>query len=127
MTSERVGEAVGPNNDWHDNSAFDSALLDLEMYRNLLTEINQQINNSRIAEKDNSVPHVQIGSTVLVRLGDLERKYVLGGDTEGDITKGIISSKSPIGSALLGAKKGQKIKITGPSGELMEYVVLDIY
>ncbi len=62
---------------------------------------------------------VQVGSTVSVKGKDGKaRKYQLVGPTEADPTQGRISHKSPVGRALLGKKKGEKVMIQAPAGDL---------
>jgi transcription elongation factor GreA len=61
---------------------------------------------------------VQVGSNVTVKGPDgKSRKYQLVGPTEADPTAGRISHKSPVGRALLGAKRGDTVKIQTPRGE----------
>jgi transcription elongation factor GreA len=50
---------------------------------------------------------------------------VIVGAAESDPAKGFISNESPLGQAFLGHKKGEKIKVLTPKGE-MEYKILDI-
>ena len=62
---------------------------------------------------------VQVGSTVSVKGKDgKSRKYQLVGPTETDPTQGRISHKSPVGRALLGKKKGEKVTIQVPAGDV---------
>ncbi len=62
---------------------------------------------------------VQVGSTVSVKgLDGKSRKYQLVGPTEADPGQGRISHKSPVGQALLGKKKGDKVVIQAPAGNL---------
>ncbi len=63
---------------------------------------------------------VQIGSTVNVRLGDSQksRRYQLVGPAEANPSEGRISHASPVGHALLGHKRGDKVKVQTPSGQL---------
>ena len=62
---------------------------------------------------------VRIGSTVTVKAkGGKSQKYQLVGPAEADPSAGRISHQSPVGRALLGKKRGEKVKIQAPSGEL---------
>lgn len=61
---------------------------------------------------------VQVGVTVTVKGQDgKSRKYQLVGPTEADPTQGRISHKSPVGRALIGKKRGEKVTIQTPRGE----------
>ena len=55
---------------------------------------------------------------------DEEITYILVGPDEADINKGLISTTSPIGRALLGKKEGDEIIVKAPSGN-REYEVED--
>lgn len=62
---------------------------------------------------------VRIGSTVTVKAkGGKSQKYQLVGPAEADPSAGRISHQSPVGRALLGKKRGEKVKIQAPGGEL---------
>ena len=52
-------------------------------------------------------------------------EYTIVGSTEVDLAQKKISNESPIGSALLGAKKGEVVKALTPGGEV-EYKILEI-
>lgn len=70
---------------------------------------------------------VDIGSTVIVqKQGEKDTaKYKLVGSEEADMTKGLISNLSPLGSALIGKKKGESFSFTSPKGQ-MNYKVINI-
>ena len=73
---------------------------------------------------DNEV--VQIGSKVTLKEmgGELET-YVLVGPQEANPLNGMISYESPIGQALLDHRKGEKIKISTPQGDV-ELLIISI-
>ena len=54
-----------------------------------------------------------------------EIEFKIVGSTEANSLEGKISNESPVGKALIGAKKGQTVKVEMPSG-VMEYKVLEI-
>ena len=54
-----------------------------------------------------------------------ELVYKLVGSTEANSLKGKISNESPVGQALIGAKKGQTITVETQVGEL-KYKILEI-
>ena len=70
---------------------------------------------------------VQVGNTVKVldMEFDEEVEYTIVGTTEADITQNKISNESPIGSALLGAKKNQIVEVQVPAG-VSKYKILSI-
>lgn len=71
-----------------------------------------------IIENDGATDEVQIGSTVTIReVGTTDDEtYTIVGPAEANPREGKISQKSPIGAALLGKKKGKKVKVETPEG-----------
>ncbi len=61
-----------------------------------------------------------IGSTVrLEKAGDNKSMvFTIVGSEEADMSHGKISNLSPIGSAVLGHKKGDSVKVTAPKGTI---------
>ncbi|MBI2482020.1 MAG: transcription elongation factor GreA [Candidatus Vogelbacteria bacterium] len=66
----------------------------------------------------------EIGSKVTVRKNSpagengKEEEFTLVGSEEADVTKGKISYQSPLGSALMGKKKGITITVSTPKGDV---------
>ena len=54
-----------------------------------------------------------------------EQKYQIVGSEESNMKEGKISHQSPIGSALLGKKKGDKVNIKTPKG-VVQYIIRSI-
>lgn len=70
---------------------------------------------------------VSIGSTVKVQKeGDKEPKqFKIVGSEEADMAAGKVSNLSPLGSALLGKKKGDKVSFSTPKGTAV-YTLISI-
>ena len=56
---------------------------------------------------------------------DEDVQYTIVGSTEVDLAQNKISNESPMGAALLGAKKGQVVSVDAPAG-VMKYKILAI-
>lgn len=71
----------------------------------------------------------EVGLLATVKVKDLdygdEEEFTIVGLGDEDYDAGKILSSSPIGSALMGKKKGQKIEIAVPKGKL-KFEILDI-
>jgi transcription elongation factor GreA len=52
--------------------------------------------------------------------------YQLVGSAEADPTHDRISNESPVGQAVMGAKKGDVVRVTTPRGAIIEYEVVSI-
>ena len=70
---------------------------------------------------------VSIGSTVKVqKAGDNDvKEYKIVGSEEADMAAGKVSNLSPLGSALLGKKKGDKVSFDTPKGKAV-YTLISI-
>ncbi|MEK7187057.1 MAG: transcription elongation factor GreA [Patescibacteria group bacterium] len=70
---------------------------------------------------------VAVGSAVtLERVSDhVHRSFTIVGSEETDALSGKISLKSPLGSAIMGKKKGETFSFESPSG-MMSYKIIDI-
>lgn len=73
-----------------------------------------------IITNDGSTDVVNLGSQVtIVEEGMSEEEtYFIVGAAEANPAEGKISHLSPIGSAILGAKKGDKVRVKTPGGEV---------
>lgn len=80
-----------------------------------------KIKNAKVIEKCGN-GQVLAGSSVDVVADGQKMTFDIVGSEEADPTEGKISVESPIGSALLGKKSGEKVKVKTPAGET-EYVV----
>ncbi|MEM7802907.1 MAG: GreA/GreB family elongation factor, partial [Chloroflexota bacterium] len=71
---------------------------------------------------------VVVGSTVTIAevgFEDDEEVYRIVGKHEADPTNGFISNESPIGRALIGAKKGKVVSVLTPAGQT-EFKILKV-
>lgn len=83
------------------------------------------LKNATVVE-DRHGEHVTIGNTVTVEKSDgVKRTFMIVGSAESDMSSGKVSNRSPIGSAVLGKKKGESFSFNSPSGK-MEYKVVDV-
>ena len=80
-----------------------------------------------IDESEIDLKVVQVGNIVKVldMEFDEEIEYTIVGSTEVDLAQNKISNESPIGVALLGAKKGEVIEFKIPAGTA-KYKILSI-
>lgn len=87
--------------------------------RSIDTEINRRkyyLKVGIVVETDSST--VGIGSKVEVEHPKGQRVFQIVGDTESDPLNGKITKKSPIGSALMGKKKGDTVHVATPNGSV---------
>ena len=125
--AERIKIALGFG-DLSENSEYDEAKGAQAENETKIAELENKIRYAKIIdESEIDTKTVQVGNTV--KLLDLEFdeevSYTLVGSTEVDLTNNKISNESPIGSAILGAKKNQIVEVQAPAG-VIQYKVLSI-
>ncbi|MBR2704057.1 MAG: transcription elongation factor GreA [Clostridia bacterium] len=125
--SERIKIALGFG-DLSENSEYDEAKNAQAENENLINELENKIRYAKIIdESEIDTKTVQVGNTV--KLLDIEFDeeiaYTIVGSTEVDLAQNRISNESPIGKALLGAKKDQVIDVEAPAG-VVQYKILSI-
>ncbi len=114
--------------DISENSEYDDAKNEQAWVESRIAEINQILAHASIIEAPARSDKVKLGSQV--ELEDAEtkevHKYRLVGSAEADPAHDRISNESPVGRAIMGAKKGDAVKVSTPSGRVIEYRVLKI-
>ena len=111
--------------DLRENDGYTIAVDDFQSNEEKILSIRQTLENATIVEKKKTSV-VDLGSTVTIECnGGNIRKYIIVGENEANPMESKISYKSPIGSSLLGKKKGNKIDIETPSGKA-ECTIIDI-
>lgn len=125
--AERLKEARSLG-DLSENSEYDDAKEAQAENEMRIMEIEAILKNSRVIEDDEiSKTKVTLGSLVTIRDEDTkeETDYTLVGAKEEDIFENRISSDSPVGSAVLGKKKGQVVDVHTPVG-ILRYKIVKI-
>jgi len=91
-----------------------------------IAEIEEMIKYGKIVE-GHTTETVEFGATVKTKRSDNDREenFTIVGAEESDMLAGKISHESPLGSALLGHKKGETISVRTPKGEI-SYKIIDI-
>lgn len=125
-----VGERIKNAREFGDiseNSEYDDAKTEQAWLESRINEINQILSNATVVEAPKRSNKVAIGNKVTVKInGGDEKEFTLVGAAEADASKGRISNESPVGAALLGAKKGDEITTEGPTGKEIKFTILKI-
>ncbi len=124
-----VGERIKVAREFGDiseNSEYDDAKNEQGMMEARIAEIGRILSEATVVEAPKRSSKVTIGSTVTVDMGGRERVFTIVGGAEADVAAGKISNESPVGAALLGNKKGDKIETTGPTGRVIKMTILKI-
>jgi transcription elongation factor GreA len=106
--------------DLSENADYTKAKEDQGFLEGRIQELEYILSHATLIE-DNGKAHevVEVGATITVQEEDYPpEEYYMVGTTEADPLNGRISNESPIGSALMGKKVGQKVSVETPAGEL---------
>lgn len=125
--AERIKVALGFG-DLSENSEYDEAKNAQAQNEMKIVDLENKLRYAKIInEAEIDTKTVQVGNTVKIK--DLEFdedfEYTIVGSTEVDLSQNKISNESPIGLALLGAKKNQIVEVQIPDG-VAKYKVLSI-
>lgn len=111
--AERIRQAR-EYGDLSENSEYDSAVEDQSLMETRIAELEDILKSAKIIAEKHTEDFVVIGSTVKIEMDDGIDEFTIVGRVEADPSKKRISNESPLGSALLGAKKGEEVEVTTP-------------
>jgi transcription elongation factor GreA len=125
--AEKIKEAR-EQGDLSENAEYDAAKDEQRDVETRIEEIEKILKNAEVVVED-EVDLNKISVGCKVRVLDMEYNeetdFQIVGSTEANSLQGKISNESPVGKALLGAKKGATVKVELPIG-IMKYKVLNI-
>lgn len=125
--AEKIKVALGFG-DLSENSEYDEAKNAQAENEGKIAELENKIRYAKIIdESEIDTKTVQVGNIVKVHDEEYDEDvtYTIVGSTEVNLAENRISNESPIGSALLGAKKGQTVEVNAPAG-VIQYKIISI-
>ena len=125
--TERIKVALGFG-DLSENSEYDEAKAAQAANETKIAELENKIRYAKIIdESEIDTKTVQVGNIVKIHDEEFDEdlEYTIVGSTEVDLAQNRISNESPLGIALLGAKKGQVVEVEAPAG-VMRYKIISI-
>lgn len=125
--AEQIAVARGFG-DLSENAEYDEAKKEQAALESQISELENIIRIAIIIE-DDEISTDRVGIGTIVRVKDIETgdedEYAIVGARESDPYVNRISNESPVGKALLEARKGETVTAVTPSGSL-QYHILDI-
>lgn len=125
--ADRIKVALGFG-DLSENSEYDEAKTAQAENEVRIAELEDKLRHAKIIEqKDIDTDTVQVGNKVQVLDMEFDEKieYQIVGSTEVNLAENRISNESPLGEALIGAKKNNIVEVNAPGG-IMKYKILSI-
>ena len=113
--------------DLSENAEYDEARNEQAKNEARIKELEELIQHAEVVDETlHDSETVGLGSTVKVERNGKIIEYKIVGSNEADPFANMISDMSPVGKALVGSKKGSKVKFETPAG-IAELVILDVY
>ncbi len=122
--AQRIHDAK-EHGDLSENAEYEDAKNEQAFVEGRIQTLEAMIKNAAIIDENTSTDHVQIGSTVKVKGEEGPETFMIVGSAEARPADGRISNESPVGRALLGRKKGDKILVKVPAGDFA-YTIVEI-
>ena len=120
--ASRIQEAKA-HGDITENAEYEDAKNEQAFVEGRILALETLIKNAILIDEKHATDHVAIGSTVTVETDDGRQKFTIVGSAEADPRDGKISNESPVGRALLGRKKGDRIVVKVPAGDFAYKIV----
>lgn len=106
--------------DLKENADYHAAKEEQAFVEGRIRDLEYSLRHAKIIKDTGPSDVVRVGNTVtlLDTEYDEEMTYTIVGAHEANPSKGLISNESPIGKALIGAKKGTTVTANTPAGEI---------
>lgn len=111
--------------DISENAEYEDAKQEQSFLEGRIATLEAQLKNAEVIEKTDGAERVGIGSKVVIKGSDGEETFTIVGSAEASPREGRISNESPVGAALMGARKGDKVTVQAPAGPV-DFTVVSI-
>ena len=125
---ERVTVARS-HGDLSENSEYTNARDDLAFVEGRIEELEEMITRAKVIRNKivkGKKKEIQLGCKITIKVNRKKETFELVGEWEADPLEKKISHTSPLGKALIGKKKGDKVEIEAPAGKV-KYHILRIH
>lgn len=125
--AERIKQALSFG-DISENSEYDEAKNEQAHVEGRIVQLENMLKNAKVIDEDDvKTDMVGIGSkvTILDIEFNEEIEYYIVGSAEANPSEFKISNESPVGSALMGKKKGTVVDVNVPDG-VVKFKIIDI-
>lgn len=125
--AQMIAEAKAEG-DISENAGYDEAKIVQGFLEGKIRELEATLRLAQVIQESESDAKVSLGKTVVIReVGTKDNEtYTIVGSAEADPGNGRISYSSPIGSALMDKKKGDKVKVTPTGNIVIEFEIREI-
>jgi transcription elongation factor GreA len=121
--AQRIHEAK-LDGDITENAEYEDAKQEQSFLEGRIATLEAQLKNAEVIAHANG-DRVGIGSTVVIKGREGEDTFTIVGSAEASPRDGRISNESPVGIALMGKRKGEKVTVQAPAGPL-DYTIVSV-
>lgn len=112
--------------DLSENAEYTAAREELAFIDGRIEELEELLKQAElISDEKHATQSVDLGSQVVVKIGEKKETFTVVGEWEADPTEKKISHESPLGKALIGRNVGDEIEVEAPAGK-MNYKIVSI-
>lgn len=111
--------------DLSENSDYHSAKDELEFLDGRISELEDVVQKAQVVQDMGNGDGVSVGTKVTLKVNGSTQEFHIVGEWEADPAKKKISHTSPLGKALVGKGKGDKVEVEAPAGKVV-YEILTI-
>lgn len=125
--AQKLKEAVAQG-DLRENADYHDAKEQQAFIEGRIQYLENMLRQAIVVSSEAGGDIVRVGSQVTIRYvdDDEDQTYRIVGAAESNPREGKISQKSPIGAAMVGRKKGDRVRVDTPSGQI-EFKIVKIH
>lgn len=105
--------------DLSENAEYHAAREELAFIEGRIEELEDIVKKAQVVKNGKGNDKVDLGCRVTVEVKGKEQTYDVVGEWEADPLSQKISHTSPLGLALMGKKKGEKVEFEAPAGKVV--------
>lgn len=110
--------------DLSENAEYTAAREELAFIDGRIEELEELLKQAELITDDHhTTQSVDLGSKVVVKIGEKKETFTVVGEWEADPIEKKISHESPLGKALIGKSVGDEIEVEAPVGKMVYKIV----
>jgi transcription elongation factor GreA len=110
--------------DLSENSEYSAAVEELSFIDGRISELEEILRQAKaVVHVKKSKNGIEVGSKVTIKTNGKSVVFSIVGEWEADPKQQKISHSSPLGKALIGKKKGDKVEVDAPVGKVMYQII----
>jgi transcription elongation factor GreA len=123
--AKRIQEAR-EEGDLKENGGYHAAKEEQGKIESRINRLEEILASAQVGEAPKAHGIVEQGLVISVELNGTEKKFLLGSAEISDDKIEVYSPDSPIGSAIMGKKIGDKLDVFLPNGKVIQVKILDV-